>query len=80
MVAETRTAIKELMKTTLLTLASTLAPFLGKNEQWAESYVKTVEENATLLKQRYGEAVKFAQSAKFLLAEPEPNEPEPNNK
>lgn len=69
MIAETQSAITETQKVSLLTLAIALAPFIGKDKQWAEEYVDEVAHNSTLLKQRYREAVKFAKSATFLETE-----------
>lgn len=69
MIQETSSAIIKTKKETLLSLATALAPFIGKDEKWAESYVKKVENNSALLDQRYDEAVKFAKSATFLETE-----------
>jgi hypothetical protein len=43
-------------------LASSLAPFVGKSQEWAEAYIKEVKQNRALTKQRYEEAVRFATS------------------
>jgi hypothetical protein len=72
MIATTECDIAERQKATLLTLAIALAPFLGQDKKWAEGYAKEVGDNTALLKQRYSEAVKFAKSAQFLRAKPEP--------
>lgn len=66
MIAETRAEIIKVQQSSLLTLATALAPFIGKGEDWAGQYVESVAKNSTLLKQRYVEAVKFAKSAAFL--------------
>lgn len=69
MIADTKSEIIKAQQSSLLTLATALAPFIGKDKKWAEGYVDRVGDNSTLLKQRYVEAVKFAQSAAFLLAD-----------
>jgi hypothetical protein len=69
MIEKTSSAIIKTKKETLLSLATAIAPFIGKDEKWAESYVKKVENNSALLDQRYNEAVKFAKSATFLETE-----------
>jgi len=66
MIAETRSEIGKVQQSSLLILATALAPFIGKERQWAEQYVDNVAKNSALLKQRYAEAVKFAKSAAFL--------------
>jgi len=63
---ETQEAIVKTKKEMLLSLASVLAPFIGKDEKWAEGYVEAVADNPVLLDQRYQDAVKFAKSATFL--------------
>ena len=66
MIAETRSEIIKVQQSSLLILATALAPFIGKDKQWAEQYVDDVAKNSSLLKQRYAEAVTFAKSAAFL--------------
>lgn len=63
---KTRSEIIKAQQSSLLNLATALAPFIGKDRQWAEQFVESVAKNGTLLKQRYAEAVKFAKSASFL--------------
>src|SRR5579863_2399137 len=53
MIDDTRSAIIKAQESSLLTLAIVLAPFIGKDEQWAKTYVGKVAHNSTILKQRY---------------------------
>jgi hypothetical protein len=52
----------------LASLATALAPFLGKRKEWAKQYSGEISDSRTLTAQRYREAVKFAQSLTAQMA------------
>jgi hypothetical protein len=63
---DTQKAIVKMKVETLLSLATAVAPFVGRDAAWAETWVNEVEDNSALLDQRYNDAVTFAKSASFL--------------
>jgi hypothetical protein len=71
--ADTQKAIVRMKVETLLSLATALAPFVGRDAAWAEAWVKEADDNSALLEQRYNDGVTFAKSAAFLT---EPDMPD----
>jgi hypothetical protein len=64
---EKKTAtIHSKMLSSLRNIASAFASLLGRDKNWADSYVEQTKENAALTERRYQEAVAFAQKATFL--------------
>jgi hypothetical protein len=75
MIGRAKQRITEQRKAALLKLATALAPFLGKDDTWAEEYVSRVSVTPNLLEQYYNEAVKFATSAAAVFTDPKPTKP-----
>ena len=52
----------------LTSLARAVAPFLGKDDEWADGYSKAYKDSKKITKQRYADAVKFVQSQTVFTA------------
>src|SRR5437660_5789108 len=69
-IEEDTSTLHSLMLSQLRKLATVLAPFIGRNEEWVNTYIEGTKANGTFIEQRYREAVVFAQKANFLADVP----------